>query len=204
MLYAARQRFEKLSVKIGLVFSRIPLTPNQWTVLSLIPAIASAYFLATGWFLSAAALFFAASFLDLVDGSVARVTGKASRFGAYLDTIVDRYVEALIVLALLFVALPDPNFFIPITAWIFLYIFGAMMTTYAKAAAKEKEIVKEGQELKGGILERAERLIILFAGILLASVNVGYLSIAVIVLAVLANISALQRIWLAAKMAKNK
>ncbi len=209
MLYAGRQRFEKISVKIGLAFSKIPLTPNQWTIFSLIPALASAYFLATDWFLSAAALFFAASFLDMVDGAVARVTGKASRFGAYLDTIVDRYVEALIVVALLFVALPYPEFlaqisFIPMPAWIFLYFFGGMMTTYAKAAAKEKEIVQEGMELKGGMLERAERLIILFAGIVLASISLEYLTIAIILLSVFANSSALQRIWIARKMEKNK
>ena len=204
MLYAARQRFEKLSVKIGLVFSRLPLTPNQWTIFSLLPALASAYFLANSQFLEAALLFIVAAFLDLVDGSVARVTGKVSRFGAYLDTIVDRYVEALIVLALLFVALPDPNFFLPIQAWLFVYFFGAMMTTYAKAAAKEKEIVQEGTELKGGILERAERIIILFAGILLATVNISYLSMVVVALALLANVSALQRIMLARKMAKSK
>lgn len=202
MLYAARQRFEKLSIKIGIAFSKIPLTPNQWTILSLLPAIISAYFLAKEYFLAAAALFIVSGFLDLVDGSVARVTGKVSRFGAYLDTIVDRYVEALIIFALLFVALPDPNFFIPIQAWLFAYFFGAMMTTYAKAAAKEKEIVKEGQELKGGILERAERIIILFAGIILAYVNPAYLSIAVIALAVLANLSALQRILRVRKMTK--
>ena len=202
MLYSARQRFERLSVKVGLLFSKIPLSPNQWTVLSLLPAVAAAYFLAKDLFLYAAGLFIAAAFLDLVDGSVARVTGKVSRFGAYLDTVVDRYVEALIVLALLFVALPELDVLIPIKAWVFIYFFGAMMTTYAKAAAKEKEIVKEGAELKGGCLERAERLIILFVGIVLASVNVAYLSMAVVILAIFANISALQRIVKARKMAK--
>ena len=201
MLYAERQRFEKLSVKIGLVFSRLPLTPNQWTVFSLLPALASAYLLASSFFLEAAALFIVASFMDLIDGSVARVTGKVSRFGAYLDTIVDRYVEGLIVLALLFVALPEPGF-LPIKAWIFVYFFGGMMTTYVKAAAKEKEIVTEGQELKGGILERAERLIVLFVGILLATAQPLYLSYIVVLLALLANFSALQRIWIAKGMAK--
>jgi len=202
MLYTARQRFERLSVKIGIAFGKVPLTPNQWTVLSLLPAVVSAYFLASSQFLCAAALFIVAGFLDIVDGSVARVTGKVSRFGAYLDTIVDRYVEALIVVALLFAALPEPNFFVPIKAWLFIYFFGAMMTTYAKAAAKEKEIVKEGLELKGGILERAERLIVLFAGIVLASANPAYLSIAVVLLAVLSNVSALQRIWIARAMSR--
>ena len=199
MLYAARQRFEKLSVGIGLLFSRIPLSPNQWTIVSLVPAIAAAYFLAKEQFLAAAALFIIASFIDLIDGSVARVTGSVSRFGAYLDTVVDRYVEALIVLALLFVALP--SIYLPINTWIFIYFFGAMMTTYAKSAAKEKEIIKEGSELKGGILERAERLMLLFAGIALASYGKTFLSIAIILLAVLSNISALQRIAIARRIA---
>jgi len=45
MLYAVREKFEKLSVKIGIVFSKIPLTPNQWTIFSLVPALVAVYFL---------------------------------------------------------------------------------------------------------------------------------------------------------------
>ncbi|GAF97533.1 unnamed protein product, partial [marine sediment metagenome] len=120
-----------------------------------------------------------------------------SRFGAYLDTIIDRYVEAIIVLGLLFVALPV--FLVASYIWIFVYLFGSMMTTYAKAAAKEKEIIPEGSELKGGLLERAERLIILFVGIILAAFNPLYLVYIIAGLAVLTNVSALQRIWIAKK-----
>jgi len=202
MLYAARQRFEKISVKIGIAFSVIPLSPNQWTIVSLIPAILAAYFLAKDLFLEAAGLFIIASFLDLVDGSVARTRGMPTKFGAYLDTIVDRYVEAMVVFALLFVALPTTGFLLPIRVWVFFYLFGAMMTTYAKSAAKEKEIRGEGSELKGGILERAERLIILFIGIVAAYFNPIYLSYVIVLLAVLSNFSALQRIWIARRMAK--
>ena len=203
MFYKNRQKFEGLSVKIGISFSKIPLTPNQWTIISLIPAILAAYFLARDQFLFAAGLFIIAAFLDLVDGSVARVTGRVSKFGAYLDTIVDRYVEALIIFALLFVSLPSSGFFLPIKAWILLYFFGAMMTTYAKSAAKEKEII-EGNELKGGLLERAERLIILFLGIVAAAFDPIWLSYAVVLLAVLTNFSALHRIWIARGLARAK
>ncbi len=197
MLYAARERFGKLSVKIGMLFSKLPISANQWTLLSLVPAFIALYFLVQEQFLLAGAFFIVSSFLDLVDGSVARVTGTVSRFGAYLDTIIDRYVEAIIVFGLLFVALPE--FFGPSYAWIFLYFFGSMMTTYAKAAAKEKRLVPEGRELRGGILERAERLIILFIGIILAFVNPLYLVYTVVLLAVLTNVSAMQRILIARK-----
>ena len=197
MLYAARERFGKLSVKIGVLFSKIPISANQWTLLSLVPAFIALYYLVQEQFLLAGAFFIVSSFLDLVDGSVARVTGTTSKFGAYLDTIIDRYVEAIIVFGLLFVALPE--FLGPSYAWIFLYFFGSMMTTYAKAAAKEKDLVPDGKELKGGILERAERLIILFVGIVLAFVNPLYLVYTVVLLAVLTNVSAMQRILIARK-----
>jgi archaetidylinositol phosphate synthase len=194
-LYKKRQRFEKLSVKTGIVFSRLGLSANQWTGLTLIPTFIALYFLVKADFIPASLFFILSAFFDLIDGSVARVTGTASKLGAYLDTIMDRYVEFLIVLGLLFVALPD--IFLPVRVWIFLYLFGSMMTTYSKAAAKEKGLVED--ELKGGALERAERLIILFIGILLASVDTVFLSYILMVLAVLTNLSALQRIWSAVR-----
>ncbi len=196
MLYKSRERFEKLSISIGIAFARFGITPNQWTLLSLLPAVASAYYIAQEQFLLAAALFAVAAVLDFVDGSVARVTGRATRFGAYLDTVVDRYVEALVVLGLVFAALPA--LVVQAEAWIVAYLFGAMMTTYAKSAASEKKLVEA--ELRGGLLERAERLILLFAGVVGAAfVGKGLLTAVVALLAVLANITALQRIWIARK-----
>lgn len=204
-LYSRRERFGGLSIKIGRAFSKLGLSPNQWTLLTLVSALVSVYFLMKEDFLLAALFFIIAAFVDMIDGAVARVTGRVTRFGAYLDTIVDRYVEGMIIFGLLFVALPEIAipyipWSIPMAGWIFLYFFGAMMTTYAKAAAKEKGLVE--RELKGGLLERAERLIILFIGILLAHFDRFYLSVIVILLAVLANISAVQRIWIAYRESK--
>jgi hypothetical protein len=79
-----------------------------------------------------------------------------------------------------------------------------MFTTYVKSAAKEKELIGEGQELKGGLIERPERLALLFVGILAATVDIALLLDIVIVLAILTNISALQRIWKARQIAKRK
>jgi phosphatidylglycerophosphate synthase len=194
-LYKKRERFSGLSVKVGIVFSKLGLSPNQWTLVTILPTLAALWFLVKEQFLWAALFFFIAAFIDLVDGSVARVTGRVTKLGAYLDTIVDRYVEGLIVFGLLFESLH--NLWLPIYAWIFIYFFGGLMTTYAKAAAKEKELV--GKELRGGLMERAERLIILFIGILLAYFDPFYLTYVIVILAVLANVSALQRIWIASR-----
>lgn len=195
MLYKNREKFGKLSIRVGLLFSRLRLSPNQWTMLSFLPAVISFYFLISEDFLLATLFFGVSAFFDLIDGSVARVTGRVTKKGAYLDTVVDRYIEFIVLSALLLIALP--SFVLPAYVWIFIYLFGAMMTTYSKAAAKEKELVEK--ELRGGILERTERLIALFIGMLLANFDKLYLVYAIAILAVLANITALQRILKAMK-----
>jgi archaetidylinositol phosphate synthase len=198
--YKNRGKFEKLSIKIGIGFSKMRLTPNMWTGISLLPVIIAVYYLFYQNFLAAAILFIISSFLDMVDGSVARVTGRVSKLGAYLDTVVDRYVEGIIIFGLLFAGLP--GFYLPAYAWIFLFFFGGLMTTYVKAAAKEKGLTGD-KELKGGLLERAERLIILFVGILLAIWNPVYLTYVLVVLAVLTNFTAIQRMMIASKMRRH-
>jgi archaetidylinositol phosphate synthase len=197
--YKNREKFKGFSAGIGNAFSRLPITPNQWTMISILPAIAAAYLISRSLFIEGALLFILSGFLDMVDGAVARKKNTATKKGAYLDTIVDRYVEFIVVLGILFAAIP--NFIIPAAAWIFLYLFGGLATTYAKAAAKEKEIIEKGMELKGGILERAERLLLLFIGIVAAAFNPLYLTYMMVLLAFLTNISAMQRIESAIKKA---
>lgn len=188
MLGKNRDKFSSFSVKVGMLFSKLPLTPNQWTLLSILPAMVAAYFIAREDFLFAALLFGIAAFFDIVDGSVARVTGRVTKRGAYLDTVVDRYVEGAVAFAILF-AFPE------LAAWIFLYLFGSMATTYAKAAAKEKL----DADIRGGTMERPERLLLLLAAILLAAFDKTYFAYLIMLMAILANITALQRIYSALK-----
>ncbi len=195
VLYKKRETFSNISIKVGMIFSKVGLSPNQWTLLTIIPTLVALYFLVERQFLMAALFFILSSFIDLVDGSVARVMGKVSKLGAYLDTIMDRYVESIIAFGLLFAGLPA--FYIPAYAWIFLYIMGSYITSYSKAAAKEKGLVEN--EIRGGLLERAERLIILFIGILLAHFGRVYLTYIIVILAVLTNVTALQRIRIAVR-----
>jgi len=198
-MYAGRDKFQNISIKIGIVFSKFGLSPNQWTMISILPVLIAVYFLYYQNFIAAAFLFIISSFIDLIDGSVARVTGRVSRLGAYLDTVTDRYVEGIIIIGLVLV--PLPPFLIDARVWLMMFFFGGIMTTYVKAAAKEKELVS--RELKGGLLERAERLIILFVGILLASIDMMFLTYVLVLLAILTNISALQRLYKAISFSSN-
>ncbi len=203
MLYERREKFQDLSIKIGMLFSKLPLSPNAWTISSIVPALISFYFLiqrqdATSYLI--AAFFFALSaFIDVIDGAVARVTGRVTVVGAYLDTITDRLIEFIIIFGLFFSAYP--RVFLASKSWIFILLFGSMMTTYVKAAAFEKRIVQS--ELKGGILERGERLFLIFLIILVSGLPISdsllYASYIIVLTAVLALVSATQRFIIAVK-----
>ncbi len=197
MISENREKFRGISIKVGLLFGKLPLNPNQWTISAFIPAVLCFYFLTKSDFLLATVFFALTAFVDLIDGAVARVQGKTTKKGAYLDTIVDRYVELIIFTGLSFVSLPVVYFDAKI--WIFLCLFGTMMTTYSKAAAKEKLFLES--ELKGGLLERPERLLILFFALLSAIFSLQYIVYFLILIAVLSNFTALQRILKALKLA---
>ncbi len=198
VLYKNREKLSRHSAKIGKIFGGLGPSANFWTALALVLTFASAYFLLVQSFIYAAVFFALSAFLDSVDGAVARFRDEASRRGAYFDTISDRYMEGVVMVAL--ILLPLPAFYLPSYFWAALYLFGSMTTTYAKAAAKEKKLTEK--EIRGGLLERPERMILTFAGILLAAVNTLYLTYMLALLAVLANITALQRISTAVKTPK--
>lgn len=189
MTIIRREKFEWLSIKVGIFFSRIvPIGPNAWTLLSLVPAFLAFVSLVSRNFVLAAIFFAIAAFADVIDGAVARVTGRVTRKGAYLDTIVDRYVEFLVLLGFLFVF---PSF------WVIFALFGSMITTYSKAAAAEKLET----EVKGGIIGRVERLILLLLTTVFLNVSYQYAFYLLVALGVLSNVSAIQRILAAIKSA---
>lgn len=192
MLDTKRHWFKDLEKIIGKIFGILPLTPNQYTYLSGVFALVGAWFMMTGSLLVATVWFFIAAGLDFVDGAVARAKNMSSKVGAYLDTVFDRYVEGIIFFGMLF--LPLPTVLIPGQAWVYLAIFGSVVTTYAKAAAKEKDLVN--QELKGGLLSRGERLILIFIALILGIIYPDYLYMTYIIaiIAVLANFTAIQRV----------
>jgi len=190
MLDLYRNSFKKWEKKVGRLFSFLPISPNQYTLISIFFAIFSFYFLIKQNLILAIFFFLIAGFLDFIDGAVARYKNISTKIGAYLDTICDRYVEGILLLGMLF--LPLPKILLPAYVWIFLILFGSLITTYAKAAAKEKELVK--QELKGGLLSRAERIILLIISLILGIFNVSWMTYLLIAIALLTNFTALQRI----------
>jgi phosphatidylglycerophosphate synthase len=177
------------------------LSPNAWTLLSILPALGGMAALANGRLGLGLVLFSLSAFLDIVDGTVARVTGQSTAIGAFLDGVVDRYVELLLYLGLIFYLGRGEFLGVAYEIWFMLLFFGSLMTTFVRAYADHRGIVKGEAELKkmGGLLERFERLMLLYAGMFLGLFNTQWLVIVIAITVVLANATALQRIAFALK-----
>jgi phosphatidylglycerophosphate synthase len=188
MLWKRRNYFNEISKKIGILFSKFSLSPNQWTMLSLLLVLITLYFLIKEEFLVASILFAFTAFIDMIDGAVARETKKVTKIGGYLDSIIDRVIEFIIILGLFLNNYPD--FIIPIKIWLLFLLFGSFMSTYTRAVAFEKEVFKN---LKGGILEHTDRLILFLLIIIISIFSLEYASYLIAITAILTNISALQR-----------
>lgn len=195
MLEEKREKFKKLEGVIGKIFSKLGPSPNQYTLNSIFFGFFCLLFLLFGELGLALLFFLISAFLDFVDGAVARYSNRVTKKGAFLDTIADRFVEGLVFLGI--ISLPIKDFIIPAKYWIFLAFFGSLMTTYSKAAAKEKELIT--QELKKGFFGRGERMILMAIAILLGNFNLNWMIYPISLLAIFTNFTAIQRILLALK-----
>jgi phosphatidylglycerophosphate synthase len=198
MLEEKREKFIKVEKIIGKIFSQF-FSPNQYTFISLFFVFGSFYFLIKENLILALIFFLLSALSDFIDGAVARFTKKATKKGAYLDTIFDRYIEGIILLGFLFLPLAD--FLFPAKIWIFLAFFGSLMTTYSKASAKEKELISE--ELKKGFLTRAERIVLISLALLLGIIDFSWLIYPIVILAIFSNLTALQRIYLTLRLTQH-
>ncbi len=173
------------------------LSPMAWTMLAIIPALAGLLMLSMHNLVWGLILFALAGAVDLVDGAIARTMNQVTVLGAYVDGVLDRYVEFLLYLGLTVYLGPGEFFGLPGYVWMMLLLFGALMTTFVRAYADHRGIVKDQAELKrmGGVLERGERLALLYMGMLLAAFwGDLWLEGAIVIVALLANFTALQRI----------
>jgi len=200
---------EQIGVKLGILFSYLPVSPNQWTVISIIPAMLG--FVALAFYRDMALgllLFVLSALLDAVDGGVARVTGSVSNLGAYLDGMADRLVEGFLFFGLMFFGLPDTillGLAIPMWAWIALLLFvGTGLVSFSRAYADHRKVVTDAKKLKamGGVLERAERLVLVFAGMALFSFGPAYLNGAIILAGALSLVTLAQRVWFVVRNAE--
>lgn len=159
------------SKTLGHIFRGIPLHPNIITLLSVVAAVAAYYaFDYSPWY--SFGLFLLALFIDAVDGAIARAKNMETRKGAFIDGICDRLVEFIIILTL-FYKVGIPAFLLDKGQMLLgVLFFGTCMTSFVKAYAEHSQILKHMQAVKlPGVLERAERVLLLSAVFVLALVN---------------------------------
>ncbi|HEX2998540.1 MAG TPA: CDP-alcohol phosphatidyltransferase family protein [Anaerolineales bacterium] len=168
---------------LGGFFNRLGITPNTMTMLGLLGNAVGAYFLARGEMLTGGLFVLLMTPVDALDGTMARLRGESGDFGAFVDSVTDRYSELIIYAGLLYYFLDQGN------ALGGLLVFGAaagsVLVSYVKARAESL-----GYEAKIGILTRVERYLVLAPALVFNKVIIG-----LAIIAVFANITALQRIW---------
>lgn len=172
------------------------VSPDLLTWLGGLVTLAAAWLIYRGNFLTGGIIFILSTHFDLLDGIVARQTNKASAFGAYLDSVLDRYMEFVIFIAIYF------HYYPFLKPWqslaFFLALVGSILVSYTRARAEGLDI-----KCKVGFLQRPTRLIILSAGLIFAHFwGINLILSAVIIIAVLSHFTVIQRTIYTKKQAK--
>ena len=186
MLNNLRDSLKPTLEKLGKGFASTGLSPNFWTGVGLAIAFASAFVYGMGveyGLIAGGVLLLISGFFDMVDGQVARVTGKVSKKGGYLDSMFDKIAETAIFFGILIGGYAEPYL-------VFLAITLSLLVSYARAKSDSINVKLQGV----GIGERAERLLVIaIVGIL------GFMDIAIIIVVIIAAITLVQRMIVTSK-----
>lgn len=174
---------------LGRFFLRLGMTPNMMTTLGMAGNFIGAYFISQGKLVLGGWLVLIMTPVDALDGTMARLLGEPSDFGAFVDSVSDRYAEMAILGGLMYYFATQGNALGSTLA--FAAAAGSILVSYVKARAESLHY-----EAKVGILTRVERYLVL-APLLVFNQPI----IALWILAILGNFTALQRIWFVRRQA---
>nr|WP_300607555.1 CDP-alcohol phosphatidyltransferase family protein [Methanohalophilus sp.] len=181
----------KDTVRVGIlpVASRIPLSPNVITVLGLVVSAIAALMFARGELVLGGILLLLSGIFDVLDGAVARASNFTTPFGGVLDSVCDRYADALIFAGIIYGlvsgSIKSSLFGADLWLWCIFAMIGSFMVSYTRARA---EAAGSGV-LNVGIAERSERMILLMIGAF-----TGFLGPILAFVAIITHITLLQRI----------
>jgi len=191
-----RAQYERMMMPLGAVLARTGLTPNQITMISLLSSMLCCYIYRTYGLLWGALSILLVGFTDMLDGCLARATGKTTRFGGVLDHVLDRYAEFFIVLGIALGGYAD-------WIWVFFAFFGMVMASYTRAKA---ESIGGLKSCTVGIAERQEKLLLIICGSIIAWMYVSMqrviMNVSFIIVGVLSHITVIQRLSYTRRYAK--
>ena len=152
---------EYITKPIVSIVAKTPLTPNIITWIGFVITIVGGVLIITEHFLTAGIIVLLAGLFDMLDGALARATGKITRFGAILDSTLDRLSEAILLVTLLAVFVKYGQMTESILSAVALV--GSLLVSYIRARMEGL-----GIECKAGLFTRPERVIILALGLMLS------------------------------------
>lgn len=169
------------------ILVRLGISPNTLSLMGFALNLSIAYALAQGYLLTGGLLILFSGWFDLLDGALARAKGEVTRFGALLDSVLDRFSEAALFFGLLFFCL---KFSAELEVMlVYLALVGSMAVSYTRARAEGLRM-----ELRVGLLTRSERIILLALGLILSRFCSQALLVVLWILAIGTNLTAVHRV----------
>jgi archaetidylinositol phosphate synthase len=187
MLTKLKRKVQQLLSTEARIAHNMGLTPNMISAVGIILSFLAAFAYAMSFgqplfLLLAVVLLLASGFCDTLDGVLARNFEQATVFGGFLDSLLDRYADAVVYSGIIIGGLCD-------VSWGLVALAGSMLVSYSRARAEAAGIKMESV----GLAERAERMLILAVASLVSFYWLPSLKYGIIVLAVLSNFTVLQR-----------
>ena len=177
-----RARFKGILDPVAAFFNRLGLMPNTMTLLGLAGNIFGAYLLSQGHMFWGGLVILPMGLVDALDGAMARLRGMAGKFGAFVDSVTDRYSELIIFAGLLYYYVHQGN--ILATLLVYASAAGSVLVSYTRARGQSLN-----WDTKVGLLTRFERYMVLAPSLIFNIPMVGLW-----IIAIFANFTALQRI----------
>ena len=172
---------------IARVFVNLGFSPSGLTVIGVLVACVAAALIARGMLAAGGVVVLVAGVFDMFDGAVARMTNRATKFGALFDSVMDRVSEAVVLLGLLWFYLDDGEQLGAVL--VYVSIVGSTMVSYVRARAEGL-----GIECKGGLMQRPERVASLGVGIIVGQWWEPAVLVVLGVIAVLTVVTTVQRV----------
>ena len=196
MLTKLKKKVQQMLTSQATAAHKIGLTPNKVSIIGFILALASAvaygFAPSYSWLLLVATLFLLASgFCDTMDGIIARTYQQATVFGGFFDSVLDRYADAAVYAAIIIAGLSNVAWG-PVwgTTWGLAALSGSVLVSYTRARAEAAGIKMESV----GFAERAERMLILAVVSVIAFFWLPALGYGIALLAVVSNLTVVQRV----------
>lgn len=172
---------------------RLGIHPDTITIAGLVMVAIASVFIAQGEFIAGGIILLLGLPFDALDGAVARAMQRTDKFGAVLDSVLDRYADGFIFAGLSYYFAVQDQFELMLLA--VAALLGSLLVSYVRARADGVHV-----ETKIGLFTRLERIVVILIMLLIP----GLLTIGLVILAVGTNITALQRLWFVYKTLKNR